>query len=306
MGQHENGSASGQSPRGGITLLEETPGRAARVADDFWIIATQHHPGGSQTFPQINNRCLVFRLVEHGVPMLLVINGVDPSAIAEVKRIERETGLVVRYVLSPGGGHHVLMPPWVAAFPEASVLVGPARIPRTESGKKLLALPRVSTYDPENPLPQFQGQLEFVSFNGLYGAPDARSPGEGGRDGFWLMLSMMVAMLFRMKDPVDELWTFHVPTGTLIGGENLGWMYPKSAHSELPAMFRSMITPDEVYLFKDARKVADAKIVEACWRRILEWPAKTVLTYHDPPGHGFHGDGRKALEAAARARRQLS
>jgi hypothetical protein len=244
-------------------------------------------------------------LVDGDARVLLVINGVDPSAIAEVKRIERETGLRVRYVLSPGGGHHVLMPPWVEAFPEASVLVGPARIPRTANGKKLLSMRGVATYDADRLLPQFAGQLEFVSFSGLFGAPDNHSPGEGGPDGIRLMLKMMWAMLFRMNDPVDELWTFHVPSRTLIGGENLGWMYPKATYAELPGMFKSMIEPDAVYLFKDARKVANAKIVEACWRQILRWPAETVLTYHDPPGYGFHGDGRAALEAAARRRGQL-
>jgi hypothetical protein len=70
-------------------------------------------------------------------------------------------------------------------------------------------------------------------------------------------------------------------------------------------MLKGMIKPDSVYVFKDARRVADATVVDACWRRILEWPAQTVLTYHDPPGHAFHGDGRAALEAAARERDQL-
>jgi hypothetical protein len=289
-----------------IDLSQESAGTAVRVAPGFWIVATRHHPGGSHSFPEINNRCMIFELVENGAHILLVINGVEPGAISEVKRIERETGLRVRYVLSPGGGHHVLMPPWVEAFPDASVLVGPARIPRTANGKKLLGMPGVSTYDAESVLPQFAGQLEFSSFSGLFGAPDERSPGEGGPDGIRLMMKMMIAMLFRMKDPVDELWTFHVPTRTVIGGENLGWMYPKADHAKLPAMFKAMIEPDAVYLFKDARKVADARIVEACWRRILKWPAQTVLTYHDPPGHGFHGDGRAALEAAARRRGQLS
>jgi hypothetical protein len=289
-----------------IDLSGETPGRAVRVAEGFWMVATRHHPGGSQSFPEVNNRCLIFELVENGTPVLLVINGVERGVIAEVKRIEHETGRPVRYILSPGAGHHVLLPPWVEAFPAASVLVGPERIPRTANGKKLLGMPGVATYDSNQVLPQFAGQLEFVNFLGLLGAPDARSPGEGGPDGIRLMFNMMVAMLFRMNDPVDELWTFHVPTRTLIAGENLGWMYPKQVHANLPSMFRSMIEPDSVYLFKDARKVGDPKLVEACWRRILRWPAQTLLTYHDPPGYGFHGDGRAALEAAVRRRGQLS
>jgi hypothetical protein len=62
------------------------------VADGFWIIATEHYPGGSRQVPAINNRCLVFRVVESGDPRLLVINGVDASAIAEVRRLEHGTG----------------------------------------------------------------------------------------------------------------------------------------------------------------------------------------------------------------------
>ena len=288
-----------------IDLARESFGAAAQVADGFWIIATRHHPGGSRAFPEVNNRCLVFRLVENGKPLLLVINGVDRSAIAEVKRLEKETGFDVRYVLSPGGGHHILLPPWVEAFPHASVLVGPERIPRTANGKTLLSMPRVSTFDGEAILPQFKGQLELISFRGLFGAPDNHSPAEGGPDGIRMMMHFMIAMMFKMKDPVDELWTFHVPSRTLIGGENLGWMYPSASHSTLPRMLKGMITPDAVYLFEDARKVADPKVVDACWRRILQWPAETILTYHDTTGHGFHGDGPAALEAAARRQRQL-
>ena len=47
-----------------------------------------------------------------------------------------------------------------------------------------------------------------------------------------------------------------------------------------------------------ARRVAAPDKVAACWRRILAWPCRTLLTYHDVPGSGFVGDGRAALEAA--------
>src|SRR5688572_7498045 len=87
-----------------IQLERETVGRAVRVAEGFWIIATRHHPGGAQSFPEINNRCLVFELFERDEPILLVINGVERAAISEVQRVEIETGRRVRYVLSPGGG----------------------------------------------------------------------------------------------------------------------------------------------------------------------------------------------------------
>ena len=104
------------------------------MADGFWILATKHRPGGSRSFPEINNRCLVFRLVENGTPILLVINGVDARAIPEVERIEKHTGLAVRYVLSPGGGHHLLLPPWVCISSKARARTGHDRGRRGDPG----------------------------------------------------------------------------------------------------------------------------------------------------------------------------
>jgi len=46
--------------------------------------------------------------------------------------------------------------------------------------------------------------------------------------------------------------------------------------------------------------------VAASWRRILAWPARTLMTYHDPPGVAFQGDGQAALAAAVESARQLA
>lgn len=289
-----------------IDLSGEAYGKAAKVAEGFWIVATRHQPGGSARFPAINNRCCVFRVVEGGTPVLVVINGVDAGAIPEVHRIEQESGAKVRYVLSPGGGHHVLMGPWIDAFPEAKVLLCPDRTPRTANGKKLLARPRVTTMDPEAPLPQFAGQLDVVLFRGLLGLHDHPSPAEGGSDSLLAMMRMMFRMMFQLTDPIDELWVFHVASGTLVAGENLGWMYPANEHAKLPGMMKGMVKPDAVYLLKDARKVRDAQLVERCWRRVLAWPATTAMTYHDPPGHAFHGEVRTELERAAKDAGQVT
>jgi hypothetical protein len=286
-----------------IKLAAETVGRAAAVFDGFWMIATRHHPGGAKKMPAVNNRCLIFRLDDRGQQVLLVANAVDPSVIPEVKRIEAETGLRVRYIVSPGGGHHLTVEPWHAAFTEARVLLPPARIPRTANGQKLIKLPRVSLLDAGDPLPQFKGQLDAVLFSGLLAMRDHQSPMEGAKESFGNMLKMMW-MMMTVNDPVDELWLHHVPSGTVIGGENLGWMFPKDEFEKLPGMFKMMMAPDKVYVMK-ARKVKDRQQVAAHWGTVLSWPAKVVMTYHDPPGHAFVGDGQAALRAAARAVGQL-
>ena len=113
-------------------LSGETAGKAAEVFDGVWLIATRHRPGLSKHIFEVNNRCFVFRLYDRraGKPVLLVVNAVDPAqAIPEVRRIERATGLQVSAIVSPGGGHHLLLQPWHAEFAPARVLVGPVRIP---------------------------------------------------------------------------------------------------------------------------------------------------------------------------------
>jgi hypothetical protein len=81
---------------------KEPPGRFVQVADGFWVAATKHHPGGSKHSPEINNRCIAFRLEENGEPVLVVLNSVDVAIIPELRKLEAETGLTVRHVVSPG------------------------------------------------------------------------------------------------------------------------------------------------------------------------------------------------------------
>ena len=290
-------------------LSRETPGRAVPVFDGVWLLATAHRPGLSKHMFEINNRCFVFRLFDQraGRSVLLVVNAVDPAqGIAEVRRLERETGLPVAAIVSPGGGHHLHMPAWHAAFPSARLLVGPERIPRTANGRKLMELGRVETLSLDDPFPQFRGQLEAVVFHGLSGPPEHRSAGEGAPDTrFAHMARMFKFMTAKQTDPVDELWLLHVPSQTVIGGENLTWYYPASALHGAPFMLKSMVKPDRVQLMTMARKVADPDKVAACWKRILSWPCRTLLTYHDVAGSGFVGDGRAALAAAVERARQL-
>jgi hypothetical protein len=288
----------------GIRLEKETWDRAAEVADGFWMIATRHRPGFSRLMPEINNRCLVFRLRDDklGKNVLLVANGVDPCAIPEVRRLERETGLDVRYVLSVGGGHHLMLPAWRDEFTKAEVLVGPARIPRTPSARKLMEGERVSVMQADDPLPQFKGQLDAVLFRGLYGVRDHKTAFEGGGEA---TMFRMMKLMMSIDDPVDELWLRHPATETVVAGENLGWILSEKAVKSFPLMMRMMMKTNSVYIQDKARKVADAAEVAASWDAILRWPGQTLMGYHEPPGEAFVGDARAALVSAVKAVRQL-
>jgi hypothetical protein len=143
-------------------------------------------------------------------------------------------------------------------------------------------------------------------FDGLAGPPEHRSAGEGAPDTKLAHMGRMFKLMTaKQTDPVDELWLCHVPSQTVIGGENLTWYYPAEAMRGAPFMLKTMVKPDRVQIMTMARKVAAPEKVAACWRRILSWPCRTLLTYHDVFGSGFVGDGRAALKAAVERAGQI-
>jgi hypothetical protein len=115
----------------------------------------------------------------------------------------------------------------------------------------------------------------------------------------------MMKMMMSVDDPVDELWLHHAETGTVIGGENLGWILSEKTLKTFPLMLRMMMKADTVYIQDKARKVADREKVAACWRQILQWQGRTLLGYHEPPGEAFFGDVQATLTRAVKAARQL-
>jgi len=268
-----------------LRLDEEAFGKAVEVADGFWVLATRQVPACAKGVFAMNDRCLLFRLVDAGTPVLVAVNAVDPSALGEVKRVARETGLPVRYVVSPGGPYAALAA-WREELTDATILVCPIRTPRTPLGKRLLASARVEAMHLDAPLARFRGQLDAVLFHGLAGIVDLPRL-EGQSSG---PFKAIVHMMFNVKDPVDELWLHHVASATVIGGENLAWQIGKA---------------ERLSIQKVARRVADAGVVAECWRRVLAWPARAVMTYHDPPTTAFFGDGRAALRDAASSAGQL-
>jgi hypothetical protein len=116
---------------------------------------------------------------------------------------------------------------------------------------------------------------------------------------------MLKFMTTKPSDPVDELWLYHPPSGTVIAGENLAWHYPAADLKKAPMMLRKMLKPDQVFIWTVARRVGDADKVSACWRKVLAWPARTLMTYHDVPTTAVVGDARAALAAAVKESGQL-
>ncbi len=289
-----------------LHMEREAWDQVAEVAPGFWIIATRHRPGTSSFAPQINNRCLIFRLNDEsreGEPVLVVVNAVDPVVLPKVHDVAGSTGLTVRYLVSPGGGHSLYLSEWHDALPEARVLVGPTRIPRLRTGKALADSPRFGTLDTEDPLPQFRGQVDFVNFDGINAFREVLTPKEGAEDSRFLLIKTLLFQ--RPDDTTDELWLCHRPTHACFGGENLGWLLTREHVAGLGFPTRLAFKPDQVKIVSKPRPVADAERVAANWRRILDWPTDNLFTYHDTPGNGRMGDGGAALKRAVAAAGQI-
>lgn len=291
-----------------IQISSEQINKAVQIAPDFWVIATRHHPGMSRFMPEINNRCLVFRLKDESngsKPVLLIANAVETSAIAEVRRIAAETRTPIAYLISPGAGHNLYLAEWHDALPEVKVLVGPARIPRVAAGRRLANSPRFSVFGHNDPLPMFHGQLEAVNFDGIAGFKENITPKEGGRDSRLGIIKQMLRNI-PVRDPHDELWLFHVASGTLIGGENLGWNLTRQQFAGMGMMLKVMLKAEQVYVMDGARPVLDKERVKANWKKILSWPSENVLSYHDTVGCGCIGQGKAMLEAAVANSKQYA
>ena len=291
-----------------LQLQNEQFGKAVEVAPDFWVIASNHRPAGSKFNPEINNRCLVFRLKDASDGykwVLLIANAIDGSALPEVLRLARETKTPLRYLIAPGAGHSLNLVEWHNALPQVKVLVGPTRIPRIAAGKKLAGSPRFVVFDHDDPLPMFHGQLEAVNFDGIGGFKENITPKEGGKDSKFGFLKVMLTNM-PPKDPHDELWLYHVASRTAIGGENLGWHLSKQDHAAMPFMFRMMMKAEQAYLMAMPRPVLDKAKVAANWKKVLDWPAENVLSYHDSLGTGVLGDGQKQLREAVMKVKQIA
>ena len=263
---------------------------------------------GSKYNPEINNRCLVFRLNDAsaaGQPVLLIANAVDNAAMTEVRRIEQDTGLKAKYLIAPGAGHSLHLAEWHDAFPDIMVLAGPARIPRVAAGKKLAGSSRFRIFDQEDPLPMFKGQLEAVNFDGLGGFKEIQTPYEGAHDSMFAMIKTMLRNM-PPKDPHDELWLYHVASRTIFGGENLGWNLGRKERAAMNFMMKMMLKAEEVYIMTGPRPVLDKAKVARHWALILAWPAENIFSYHNTLGMGQVGGAQGALRAAVGKTKQAA
>jgi len=100
---------------------------------------------------------------------LVIVNGVrlTEGIVQQLKQLEISTQSTVRYIISPGDGHHLFLANYEAHFPEAKIYVF--------AGRTMDEHPEKSNWniiDLENPFPEFkEHNIHFYIFKGLRRPP---------------------------------------------------------------------------------------------------------------------------------------
>lgn len=279
-----------------------------------WVIANRHAPGLNTTM-ELNNRTFVFRL--HGKTngqTLLVFGCASQPAVDAVKRLERQTGLKVSFIVGNGGGHHLFLDLWYQAFPQGRILVPAKRIPFTRNGKNLQAKyakrwELLHGPKPAELLEEFGDEIDIVVFDQLMQYKDENHGAAfngGSLDhastptsfGGFAMLKAFGKIMGDVSQPTDEVVLFHKKSGLVIAGHNFPFSYVPKGY-KAPVRFALKAGPFPINLmmkmtmmkpgsFKSLLEtqpgpIADPKRHAEAWEAVLAWPIRAWVTAHDPP-----------------------
>jgi len=196
---------------------------------DIWTQCARHGPGQQNGPVSLNNRSVIYRLhPPEGEPFLVVLNGlwVDEEAgqpFKGLRALEEETGARIRYILSPGAGHHLSLVHYAKAFPDARVCVAAGRIPRENT--ELAAMDNVDVYPIDAPPAALEpAGLRIHVLGGLMEGPKAARAQflTAGRWGY-------------VCNSTEPLMVLHVPTGSITSGGHHWWFVPEGLDGVLDA-----------------------------------------------------------------------
>lgn len=219
-------------------------------------------------------------------------------------QIIQETGLPLTHMISQGCIHMLAMPQWMEKYPDAIGYTEPIRIPKlTTIGrdmyKKYHASGRIKALPETGPIfPEFQNQIRFHLIKGIGVHVDVDVSTKMG------MCCNMRAMNNPKGGPACEVYTFHVASGLLCVGDNLGWYYP--ANVKLPFVLKAMGTKPGV--FQANPKVMaplDYKTLHACWENVLAEDIKYITGYHEAVKVQIEGNAKARLREALEKGHQL-
>ncbi len=262
----------------------------AAVDVDVWTQCARHGPGQQDGPLSLTNRSIIYKLhPAQGDAFLVVLNGlwVDDASgqpFKGLRMLEEQTGAKVRFILSPGAGHHLSLAAYAEAFPDARVCVAAGRIPR--ANPELVAMDNVDVYDIDSPPAELLAAgLRIHVLHGLMEGPKAARA------------QFMIAGVWSYElNSTEPLMVLHEPTGNLTSGGHHWWFVPEGHDGvlQMPGVMHlvlRMVGMGMGYMTAGAVScetnhsfaIHDKAAFQASCTEFLSWDFDKLLDLHAPP-----------------------
>lgn len=232
---------------------ESFEGKYAKVATDAYTVSEPHHPAGAKGMGEINNRAFIYAVETKENGKHLLMSGIPgPGCIPKVQQIEKDTKLALLVIVGSGDFHHMATKNWLDAYPKIRIYHSNVKFPNTRNGSTILAnaeyKARLTLMDgPDFPmLAQYSKTLRFFGFNQFFTysdqewmSKDANSSTKLGTMGFMKKFSGVKA-----DQKYLSVWTYHVPTRTLVAEHNFRVYYSKEHMKTQPMVIKMSQTTE--------------------------------------------------------------
>jgi hypothetical protein len=261
-----------------------------KVDVDVWTQCAVHGPGERAGPVKLTNRSIIYLLhPPEGESFLVVLNGlwVDEASdqpFTGLRALEQQTGARIRFVLSPGAGHHLSLMAYARAFPDARICVAAGRISRENPA--LVSLDNVNAYPIDSPPEELEAAgLRVHVLRGLM---------EGPRTARAQFLTTQ--RWGYVCDSTEPLMVLHLPTGSLTSGGHHWWFRP-AGHTDvidMPGFMKlalRMMGLGIDYMKPGAVScetnhtfaMHDRDAFQASCAEVLKWDFDILLDLHAPP-----------------------
>lgn len=272
-----------------------------KVAEGVYVLSERHAPGGAtKFFPVINNRGFIFCVKNDQGQEHLLLQGIPGnSCIPKARQVEKETGLKLTLIVGSGDFHHMSMKDWLDEFPEVKIVHSGLKFLHTRNGKEILENPdykaRIELVEGPNipSLEQYIDVVRFYGFNQFITGADLEWTSKDNKTPMKQESYFSFLRKFGSIKPTEKflcVWTYHVPTKTLVYEHNFNFYITKEHMKEFRFLFRVVLPKEKICSCAKEQLPTGPKDIESCrehcqqMSRILDLDVRAMMEYHSLPG----------------------
>jgi hypothetical protein len=276
-----------------------------QLDEDIWTQVVTHGPGNEVGPVSVANRSILYRLKpEGGDPFLVVLNALwcdddTKEPCASVRKLADELGAPVKFVLTPGSGHHLSLHRYAEAFPDARICIPAGRIERHNT--ELFKFSNAETYTGDTvPAELAAGGLDVILWEGLVEGPTAKK-----------FARLQMNFSYALGDVQPQCF-LHRPSGTITNGGHHMWFCGGSEEEvfKMPGPMKFImklvtgarfdyVVPGKIMLDPNlSYSVADRAKVQASAKRVLAWEFDKMIDIHAGLNSQLASGARAVFEEA--------